>query len=236
MARSVADAWSLEPLGVLRLGEREHPIPPLTFGRFQRLVGSEPHKAIGAIVGNGASRKQTRVEWLMERALRWSIRRAPRLTRHLWWIVDRFGLGQRRVPVPEVAPIVSICVPTVTEAEWKLHGTSRHVVDLFLMFGRAHDWAAIADAIRFGEPPEPGEEMPDRTQIVAGLLAVAKATGYTVEALHAMRVDGFYLLVESLRGQRERGEPEETVLPPGVTVQGGDETGLLEKLRAAEHG
>ena len=230
---SVADAWSLAPIGEVRLGARVVPVPPLTFGRFQRLLGSEPEKIAAALAGDGAALARTRAERAMDAALRWSIIRAPRLTKYLWRIVDQFGLGLRHVRVPDAARWVAICVPGVTENEWRARGTQRLVAHLFLMFCRAHEWAMIADAIRFGEPQEEGEVLPSRTHIVSGLLAMAKATGYTVEALNEMRVDGFYLLTETLRSQQP--ESADIVADPAFQFQPpGESTPLLDLLKKAD--
>ena len=233
MQATVADAWSLAPIGELRLGERVFPVPPLTFGRFQRLIGAEPEKIAAALVVETPPARRTLAERGMDRALRWSILHTPRLTRWLWRVVDLFGLGVRHVPVPEAARWVAICVPGVTEADWRKHGTQRHVAQLFLVFGRAHDWGFIADAIRLGEPLDDGEQLPSLTEITAGLVAVGKATGYTIEALTEMRLDGFYRLVDALREQRAPEPGGE--LPLGIEyADQTDGSRLLDLLAKAE--
>ncbi len=228
---SVADAWSLAPIGELRLGERVVPVPPLTFGRFQRLLGAEPEKITAALAGDGAVIPRTRAERTMDAALRWTILRAPRLTRYLWRIVDLFGLGLRHVRVPDAARWISICVPEVSENEWRAHGTQRLIAQVFLMFCRAHDWSMIAAAIRFGEPHEDGELTPSRAQVVGGLLSMAKETGYTVEALHEMRLDGFYLLTEALRREPVASEDNPAFRFEEAT---GESTPLLDLLKKAD--
>lgn len=209
MVRGVSEAWSLEPIGKVKLGPREHPVPPLTFGRFQRLLASEPQKILAALVETAHVKGQTVTERLMERALRWAILRHPRVTPRLWQLVELFGLGKRHRPMPGVEPWVRICVPTVEPGEWEKHGGAQAFCALFLMFARAHDWEFISEAIRFGEPAAPGEIIPTRTQVTAGLMAVAKEAGYTIEELHAMRLDGFYTLVEAIREQHEDQTREE---------------------------
>lgn len=231
MRATVADAWSLAPIGELRLGEKVFPVPPLTFARFQRLIGAEPQAFVSALVDKVPTK--TAAERLMARALRWTILYAPRLTRYLWKLVDLFGLGKQNGRVPELAGLVRICVPDVPEELWKTHGAPIDAVNLFLTFGRGHDWSLISDAIRLGEPLEPGETMPSQADFVGGLLAVAKATGYKVEELTEMRVDGFYLLVEALREQRPPEVGGE--IPMGVEYENQEgSSALLDMLKRAE--
>jgi hypothetical protein len=218
VVRSVADAWSLEPIGTIKLGGREHLVPPLTFGRFQRLIASDMAGITAALTAVVKVRPPTLIERGMTRLLRWSVLRRPAVTAYLWRVVERFGLGKRMRPIPGIAPWVRLCVPTVTEAEWREHGDQRLFSQLFLMFVKAHDWSFIGDALRFGEPVEGGEVLPSKTQVTAGLLAIAKRAGYTIEALHAMHVDGFYLLVETMREEAAPRE-ESTTMPPGIGVE-----------------
>lgn len=51
MVRGVVDAWSLDPIGSLKLGQGEHPVPPLTFARFQRLLALDAPAFARAIAG-----------------------------------------------------------------------------------------------------------------------------------------------------------------------------------------
>jgi hypothetical protein len=173
VVRSVSEAWSLDPIGSLRLGQVDHPVPPLTFARFQRLLGLD-HAAFTTALAGG------------DTAAAWSF--------------------------------VTVCCPGVTRGEWEEWGGQREVARLFLLFVEAHGWSAIGEAIRFGETMEDGETLPTRTEITAGLLSIAKATGYTIEALYAMRVDGFYLLVETLREGRPPVE-EPGTMPAGIGVE-----------------
>ena len=186
---AVADAWSLEPIGELRLGERVFPVPPLTFARFQRLLGIDHAAIVAAMTGGGLA--------------------------GAW-------------------PAVEACVPGVPRDLWEEEAMPPDVASLFLVFVKGHDWAFISDAIRFGEPPEPGEKPSTRAEVVGGLIAIARATGYTIEALNAMRVEGFYMLVEALRAEKERNaNPEGEGMPGGIEVADGDATGLLARLNEA---
>lgn len=212
------DAWGLDPIGTLKLGDREHPVPPLTLGRFQRLLQSEPQKLAAALIDGAKPKPPTLAERGMARLLRWSVLRRPWLTRWLWKVVEAFGLGRRTWAVPAAAPWVRLCVPSVSVEEWAAHGDQRKLAALFVMFAKAHDWELVGEALRFGEPLDPGEVLPTKTEIAAGLLAVAKATNYTIEDLSAMRVDGFYLLVETLRSQRPPVE-ENGTMPSGIGVE-----------------
>lgn len=204
MVRGVTDAWSLEPIALLRLGSVVHPVPPLTFGRFQRLLDADRREMIEGLIGEmkgaGGPSLATRV---MNRALKFTILRAPWLTSFLWGIVDVFRIGRRRIPAKSAASLVHTVIPSVTEEEWRKHGSQQEFGRLFLAFANAHDWGFIADAIRFGEPIEDGEILPSAAQVTQGLLAVAKETGYTMEGLTAMRLDGFYRLTEALREQAD---------------------------------
>lgn len=184
---AVADAWSLAPIGEVRLGDRVVPVPPLTFGRFQRLLGVSHVEATERLVARDAS---------------------------------------------ALAEIAAIVVPGITEAEWREHASTVTALHLFSLFVGAHDWSFIADAIRLGEPVEDGEEIPTLPQVVAGLIAVAKGSGETVERLVEMRVDGFYLLVEALR---ERRPAQESDIPLGLDyVEDGRGSKLADLLRRAE--
>ena len=188
MRATVADAWSLAPVGELRLGDRLVPVPPLSFGRFQRLIA----------VGHTQA--------------------AAKLAEH-----DAAAFDE----------IAAIVVPGITAAEWREHASTKTALYLFAAFVEAHDWPLIAEAIRLGEPADPGEGVPTLKQVTAGLVAIGKATGYTIEALTEMRVDGFYLLIDALR---EQGGPQEGgELPLGVEYD--DQTGgskLLDLLNQAE--
>jgi len=188
MKATVADAWSLAPIGELRLGDRLVPVPPLTFGRFQRLIGSDHSEAVAKLAAHDAA---------------------------------------------AFADLACIVVPGITAAEWRENASTMTALHLFTLFVGAHDWPLIADAIRLGEPVEPGEEMPTLAQVTGGLVAVGKATGYTIEGLTEMRVDGFYLLVDALREQREPQPGGD--LPVGIDYE--DQTGgskLLDLLKRAE--
>jgi len=183
---SVADAWSLAPIGELRLGERVVPVPPLTFGRFQRLLAVDHGDVAAKLVSRDAA---------------------------------------------ALAPLAAIVVPGITEAEWRENASTVTVAHLFALFATGHDWPMIGEAIRFGEAQEPGEEPPTMTQVVAGLLAVAKGSGETVERLTEMRVEGFYLIVDALRGQ----PPAETSDDPAFQFQPpGESTPLLDLLKKAD--
>ncbi len=218
MTQGVVDAWSLDPIGTVTLGDREHPVPPLSLGRFQRLLQSEPQKLAAALLDGAKPKPPTLAERGMARLLRWSVLRRPWLTRWLWGVVEACGLGKRTWAVPAAAPWVRLCVPSVSDEEWAEHGDQRKLAALFVMFAKAHDWELVGDALRFGEPLDQGEVLPTKTEIAAGLLAVAKATNYTIESLSSMRVDGFYLLVETLRSQRPAVE-ENGTMPDGIGVE-----------------
>lgn len=188
MRATVADAWSLAPIGELRLGERVFPVPPLTFARFQRLIGADHTAATARLVEHDAA---------------------------------------------AFAQIATIVVPGITEADWREFASTKTALYLFALFVEAHDWKLIADAIRLGEPEEPGEDIPTLKQITAGLVAIGKATSYTIEALTAMRVDGFYLLVDAIRDARE-AEPGGEI-PMGVEYENQEgSSALLEMLKRAE--
>lgn len=49
MGLPLADAFDSRPLGTLTLGGREYAIPPLTFGRFQRLLGQDMARLVAEI-------------------------------------------------------------------------------------------------------------------------------------------------------------------------------------------
>ena len=176
MVRGVADAWALEPIGSLRLGERDYAIPPLTFARFQRLLGLDAPGLVQGMAGGDI-------------AAAW--------------------------------PWAEVCMPGITRAEWEEHATKATVALAVLAFAKAHDWEFIGEAIRFGEPQEPGEKLPTQIDVTSGLLAVAKQSGHRIEDLLAMRPEGFYLIVESIRQQTEDARPRETnaTMPPGIGVE-----------------
>ena len=238
MPKSVTDAWSLEPIALVKLGAVVHPVPPLTFGRFQRLLEADRREMIEGLIGEmkgaGWPSLATRV---MNRALKFTILRAPWLTSFLWSIVDVFRIGRRRIPAKSAASLVHTVIPSVTEEEWRKHGTQQEFGRLFLAFANAHDWGFIADAIRFGEPIEDGELIPSAAQVTQGLLAVAKETGYTMEGLTAMRVDGFYRLTEALREQAdERRASAASERPPlaGIAFESEIPQKLVDLVRKAQ--
>lgn len=183
---SVADAWSLAPIGEVRLGARVVPVPPLTFGRFQRLLAADYGDISEKLVGREAG---------------------------------------------ALAAIAAIVVPGITEDEWREHASTVTVAHLFALFVTSHDWPMIADAIRFGEALDPGEVPPTMTQVTAGLLAVAKGSGETVERLTEMRIEGFYLIVDALRGQPPTSDDD-----PAFRFEAADgaSTPLLDLLKKAD--
>lgn len=186
----VADAWSLDPIGELRLGDRLVPVPPLTFGRFQRLLALPSSEFIRAMATGD---------------------------------------------VAAAFPWAEVVIPGLSRTEWEGGATAATIGKLFMLFTRGHDWAFIGDAIRFGEPADADEEMPTIVTLAAGLLAIARASGHRIGDLVEMRLEGFHLLVETLRRERESGEEQ---VPQGGIPEGfgyaPDASGLLEKLKAAE--
>ncbi len=196
MVRGVVDAWSLEPIGSLKLGQGEYPVPPLTFARFQRLLGLDAPAFARAIAGG-----DIRAAW----------------------------------------PCVQVCVPSVPRQEWDDYATQKTVADLFLLFVRGHDWVFIGEAIRFGQPQAPGETMPSQNDVASGLLAVAKQSAHRIEDLLAMRVEGFYYVVEAIREEADRkaaavrealGEVEGPL--PGMAYEAAVPSSLLDLMSRAE--
>lgn len=188
MARGVVESWSLEPIGRVQIGPDEYPVPPLTFGRFQRLLSLDAAGLMRGMAGGDAV-----AAW----------------------------------------PWIEVCLPGVTRNRWEAFCTEKLVADLFVMFGKAHDWAFVSDAIRFGEPVAADEPQVGLVEITAAMLAMAQKSGHKVQDLFELRLEAFYLIVESLRQGAAQAE-EPATLPPGIAVEDGDATGLLEKLRAAE--
>jgi hypothetical protein len=218
---------------VLKLGDREHPVPPLTFGRFQALLAADTAAAVAALVEREAKHAPT----LAVRLMRRSVLSFPWATKALWWIVDVTGLGVRRGGVEAAGPLVRLLVPTVGAGEWEAHAGPRQVAALFLAFAKSHDWPFIAEAIRFGEPREGGETLPSRTEVTAGLLSVAKQTGYRLEELLGTRVEGFYSMVDALREENERrsvGTTAEDEVEPPIAREAGIHDAFLERLAEAE--
>lgn len=238
MVRGVTDAWSLEPIALVKLGAVVHPAPPLTLGRFQRLLDADRHEMIegllGEMKGAGGPSLATRV---LNRALKFTILRAPWLTSFLWAIVDALKIGRRRIPAASAASLVHTVIPSVTEEDWRKHGSQQEFGRLFLAYANAHDWGFISDAIRFGEPVDDGEVIPSASQVTQGLMAVAKETGYTMEGLAAMRLEGFYRLTEALREQSEErraASPEGHQPLTGIAFESELPQNLADLLRKAQ--
>lgn len=229
MVRGLIDAWSLEPLGVLRLGEREFPVPPLTLGRFQRLLCLDTEALTKGLLAEYKATPPRSVR-VMRALLRLSILRGLPGRRFMWWIVDRFHIGRRLYRAESAAAAVALVVPGVTPSVWKEHGSQVEFSRLFVLFADGHEWGYIADAIRFGEPVAEGEELPDPDDIAQGLIAVAKETGHTVEQLATMRLEGFYRLVAALRA---KAEAEDDARAQSMHPQGGPLPGV-EYADAAE--
>lgn len=49
---SLADAFDMRPLGEITLGGRSYPVPPLTFGRFQKLLSQDFSALLRALGGD----------------------------------------------------------------------------------------------------------------------------------------------------------------------------------------
>ncbi len=155
----------------------------------------------------------------------------------LWWVVDLFKIGRRRIPAASAASLVHDVIPSVTEEDWRKHGSQQEFGRLFLAFVKAHDWEFIARAIRFGEPVDEGEVIPSASQVTQGLMAVAKETGYTMEGLGAMRLEGFYRLTEALHEQAEErraANPEERPPLVGIAFESEIPEPLMDLLRKAK--
>ncbi|MBK9968675.1 MAG: hypothetical protein IPP07_28955, partial [Holophagales bacterium] len=148
MVRGLIDAWSLEPLGVLRLGDREFPVPPLTLGRFQRLLGLDTEALTKGLLAEYKTTPPRSVR-VMRALLRLSILRGLPGRRLMWWAIERFHIGHRLYRAASAAEGVGLVVPGVTPSVWKEHGSQLEFSKLFLLFADGHDWAYIANAIRF---------------------------------------------------------------------------------------
>lgn len=242
MVRGLIDAWSLEPLGVFRLGGADFPVPPLTLGRFQRLLGFDTEALVKGLLAEYKATPPRSVRGLRY-LIRQTILRGLPGRRFLWWLVDRFGVGHRLYRATSAADAVSLVVPGVTPSLWREHGSQAEFSRLFLLFAEGHEWSYVADAIRFGEPVGDDEVLPDQDDITEGLIAVAKETGHTVEQLASMRLEGFYRLVAALRSKAEAQEaaharslhPEGGPLP-GVEYVDGIPEELHELIRKAREG
>lgn len=242
MVRGLIDAWSLEPLGVFRLGEQEFPVPPLTLGRFQRLLGLDTEALTSGLLAEYKVQPPRSVR-VLRYCLREMILRGIPGRRVVWKVIDAFGIGKRLYRAASAAEAVALVVPGVSPAMWREHGSQAIFSRLFLLFAQGHEWAYIADAIRFGEPLQEGEVLPDPDDITEGLVAVAKETGHTVEQLASMRVEGFYRLVAALRSKADarqetstRGLHPEGGLLPGVEYVDGIPESLQELMRHAREG
>jgi hypothetical protein len=186
---AVGEAWSLDPIGVLKIGGRAVPVPPITFARFQRLLALDPRVLIE---------------------------------------------GMAKLDVASLAPWVNVVIPEISEDEWRKSATLKTVGEAFLLFAKSHDWESIANAIALGEPVTTDDPLPTRSEIARGLLGIAQATGHTMEELSAMRIEGFYLLVDLLR---EKTEPQEEpfTLPAGMEIASTESgRGLLDILGRAD--
>lgn len=205
---------------MLRLGEREFPVPPLTLGRFQRLLSAETQ----AVVKGLMAERQGPAPWSVRaarRILRLAVLHRSRLTPFLWRAVDKLGIGRGLYRATAAADLACLLVPGLTPRLWKEHASQVHVLDLFLLFARGHEWGYISEAIRFGEPLEDGEVLPTPDDITEGLLAVAKETGHTIEQLSTMRVEGFYRLTAAIRAKSEAQEREQKAhATPGGPLPG----------------
>ena len=229
----------------MRLGGREFPVPPLTLGRFQRLLSLDT-KAVTAALLEEVNAPPPRLVRLFRSALRTAILRGwNRVRDGLWWIVEACGIGRGMYRAAAAADVVATVVPGVTREAWKEHGTLTEALALFVLFARGHEWAYIGEAIRFGEPVESDEALPSPDEVTEGLIVVAKETGHSVEALTAMRLEGFYHLVGALRSKAEALRPERGSLHPdggplpGVEYVDGipeDLQELMRKAREVGHG
>lgn len=195
----------MEPLGTLRLGEREFPVPPLTLGRFQRLLSAETQAVVKGLMAERQGPVPLSVR-IARRILRSAVLRRSRFTPLLWKIVDRFHIGRGLYRATTATELACLLVPGLTPRFWKEHASQVHVLDMFLLFARGHEWGYISDAISFGEPLEEGEVLPSPDDITAGLLSVARETGHTIEQLSTMRVEGFYRLTAAIRAKAEAQE------------------------------
>ena len=234
MVRGVTSAWALTPIASITLGGRAIPVPPLTLGRFQRLLDADTATLARQAVA-GEPPRLPLLGRVLRRALRFAVLRAPWAKRPLWWLVNRLPVEPKRSSVAVLAPIAAIVLPGVTEEEWAQHARQADFLRLFLAFAQAHDWPFISEQIRFGEPLEPGERVPSANEVTSGLLAVAKQTGYTMEGLTEMRLDGFYRLVASLREDAERAAPPtQPGVLPGVEFEQGIPAGLADLMARAK--
>jgi len=201
---------------MIELGGREFPVPPLTLGRFQRLLELDTRAIVERLLAEQAVAGGVIVR-AFNRVLRWSILHAPRMKRPLWWLVRVFGIGRGMRRASGAAPLVATVIPGITVATWREHGSLAELMRLFTLYVEAHDWTFISESIRFGEPLAPGEIIPTPTDVTAGLIAVSREAGYTIEGLTSMRVEGFYRLVDGLRSRVAAPEPGNVTEPFGAS-------------------
>lgn len=111
-----------------------------------------------------------------------------------------------RALADQLSDVALLLVPGLPEADWKKHADLYTVCKLVVLFGRNHDWAYIAQASHFGEPPEE-DEGPLRT-VEEGLLAFdAMYPGHPIADFFDLRVEGFYRTMDAaIKRAREQNE------------------------------
>jgi len=136
-----------------------------------------------------------------------------------------------------ILPFLAVACPHITEDVWRQDGSMPDVAELFMMFIQGHDWKLIGEAMNFGEALQPGEKIPTRVDVTKGLLAIARETGYKLEELLGMRVDGFYRFVEAIKSKHtEENASAEDDAPDAMLAEYGGKVSesLLDSLSRAE--
>lgn len=210
---SGSEAFDTTPIGRLDLGGRWYDVPPLTKGRFDRLLSFDIPilvatllRAIGIAEGGSVvdavrtakARPILRIRGPIERFFRRLVgRRADRLV---------FDARDAVIPVSadvkaamaDLYDVVAVVAPDVPREAWRAHAGTWEVTELAMMFVEAHDWGTIAyESGLDGAKQQPeGEACTAEAGLVSYCLLVP---GYSVQGLLGTRVEGFYRLMNEGR-------------------------------------
>lgn len=164
-SRTLEDDFSLEPIGEIVLGPRRIPVPPLTRGRFLKLL-SFPQDELRRRVVQAVTDAKT-----------------------------SDPLQEGRAAAEALAPVVLAMVPGLTREAWEERGTLWYVLELMLIFKHGHDWQMIGNSIEAGIIAAEEEGRSDPVSEESALQLYTKLFGGTIPELQATRIEGFWRLM-----------------------------------------
>lgn len=175
MKLSLREAFALEPVLDVKVGERTYGVPPLTFGRLDELVKAQKDTDLAALKSEDfASRIKDGSAEAIGRALAY-------------------------FPTEAFAPSAVAVIPGMTRDVWQKSGTPFIFLDLVRFFAATHDWGFISEMM-FGRAGEKTEA--SNIDLQTAILMIAKELGCRIDEPLGFRAEGFFMAVDAIKSRR----------------------------------